>query len=209
MAYISSYKSAAAKETDAIKTIKDNRKTMSFCKYLLGCKTDVETLTAHHLGLASGQRCVMLGLQEWIAGRFNVCIPVSVTDTDGTCRKVMMRCAIPHMMAEDTHPGTIEEKMRCEVATYAYFQEECPEIPIPHLFGFCLPDGQKVHTLVPEMQSLALTSIAVHAFETSQYLQTAGSSISSMVLRRARKADSISVLATPRHAQTEMWIHSA
>jgi len=141
----SAYDLARDKEFDVIRELKEARKTSKFRDSLLGCKREIELLTAHHLGLSKGQSCLMLGQQEWISGRFNVCIPVVVNGSDGKpYRKVLMRCPIAHMLAEAAYPGTVDEKMSCEIATYAYIQDNCPTVPIAHLFGFGFPDGRKV-----------------------------------------------------------------
>ncbi|KAH8723918.1 hypothetical protein GQ44DRAFT_740665 [Phaeosphaeriaceae sp. PMI808] len=53
-----------------------------------------------------------------------------------------MRCPIPHKLAEARYPGTVDEKLSCEVGTYAWMQENSPNVPIPHLFGFGFSDGR-------------------------------------------------------------------
>jgi hypothetical protein len=53
---------------------------------------------------------------------------------------------MPHMLAESAYPGTVDEKIGYEVATYAWLQENCPDIPIPHLWGFGFTDGRKVRS---------------------------------------------------------------
>lgn len=47
-------------------------------------------------------------------------------------------------LAEDRYPGTVDEKMRCEVAAYVWIQKNCPEVPIPNLLGFGFPGGSNV-----------------------------------------------------------------
>lgn len=48
----------------------------------------------------------------------------------------MLRCPLPSKLAEDRYPGTVEEKMRGEVAAYAFMQQYCPNIRVPQLYGF-------------------------------------------------------------------------
>ncbi|QPG95098.1 hypothetical protein C2857_007660 [Epichloe festucae Fl1] len=43
---------------------------------------------------------------------------------------------MPHKLAEQQYPGTIDEKVSCEVATYAWMQEHCANIRIPTLYAF-------------------------------------------------------------------------
>jgi len=74
-------------------------------------------------------------------GSFNVCIPVHVEDSaSNVIRKVLMRCPLPHKLAGRHYPGTVDEKLNCEAATYAWIQEHCPEVPIPHLIDFGFSD---------------------------------------------------------------------
>lgn len=56
--------------------------------------------------------------------------------------KVLMRWPMPHALAESTYPGTIDEKIGCEVATYAWIENNCPTIPIPHLWGSGFSDSR-------------------------------------------------------------------
>lgn len=51
-----------------------------------------------------------------------------------------------HKLAEAVTPGSSDEKMGCEVGTYAWMQERCPEIRIPHLYGFGFSDRRHVRT---------------------------------------------------------------
>ncbi|EQK99850.1 Protein kinase-like domain protein [Ophiocordyceps sinensis CO18] len=46
-----------------------------------------------------------------------------------------------HKLAEDVYAGTIDEKLRSEVATYVWMQEYCAHIRIPALYAFGLKDG--------------------------------------------------------------------
>lgn len=85
----------------------------------------------------------MAAIKEWICGNFNVCIPVYI---DGWLRhpekkRVLIRFPLPYKLGEDRYPGNVEEKLRCEVATFIWIQENCPEIPVPRLWGFGFPAG--------------------------------------------------------------------
>lgn len=105
-----------------------------------------ETISAvvkHHLGLGHLQDCIVQPPLEWIRGSFNVCIPVSVTS--GAVRKrYILRCPMTHKLAEARYPGTVDEKLGCEVGTYAWIQDHCPEIRIPFLYGFGFSDHRHV-----------------------------------------------------------------
>ena len=43
---------------------------------------------------------------------------------------------MPYKVGEDLYPGSVDEKLSCEVAAYAWMQANCPDIRIPHLYGF-------------------------------------------------------------------------
>ncbi|KKZ64744.1 hypothetical protein EMCG_09348 [[Emmonsia] crescens] len=103
----------------------------------------IEAIVAHHLGLTSADTCHLVDVKDWIDGSFNVCIRV---DIDGRERdggnKLMIRFPLPYRVGEDPCPGNADEKIRCEAGTYAWLQENCPDVPIPHLYGFGLSTGQ-------------------------------------------------------------------
>jgi hypothetical protein len=92
-------------------------------------------LTKLHLHLSDRDTCEVLPSSEWIVGSFNVCIPVEVK-SGSVRKKYMMRCPMPHKHAESRYPGTVEEKIRCEVGTFIWMQEQCPNIPTAFLYGF-------------------------------------------------------------------------
>jgi len=54
-----------------------------------------------------------------MTGGFNVVIPV----TTGANTRVVIRCPLPLKIAEDRNPGSIDEKLACEAATYIWMQE--------------------------------------------------------------------------------------
>jgi len=80
--------------------------------------------------------------ESWICGSYNVCIPVYISPTSDA--RVLVRIPLPHKVGEAEFPGNVEEKLRCEAASYLWIQEHCPKIPILYLFGSGFPDGQTV-----------------------------------------------------------------
>ncbi|KAK0635999.1 hypothetical protein B0T17DRAFT_612793 [Bombardia bombarda] len=79
-------------------------------------RRSIETLTRHHLGLR--------------AGSFNLCVPIYVmSGVDERC--ILFRCAMSHKVAEAKYPGTVDEKLGCEVGAYVCMQEKCPDILSP------------------------------------------------------------------------------
>lgn len=110
-------------------------------------KETIEALTKHHLDLGVRDSCCVGFPKFWIRGAFNVCIPVKVKSSGTDDRKVFFRCAMPHKLAEAENPGTMDEKVACEVASYVWMQEKCPDIRIPLLYGFGFSDGRYVSAL--------------------------------------------------------------
>ncbi|OAA57225.1 Aminoglycoside phosphotransferase [Cordyceps fumosorosea ARSEF 2679] len=74
----------------------------------------------------------------WRSGSFNVAIPVRLLPRG---EKVYLRLPLTHRIGEGHFPGNAEEKLRTEIATYLWLQEHCPDVPIPTLHAFGLPDG--------------------------------------------------------------------
>jgi hypothetical protein len=54
---------------------------------------------------------------------------------------------LPYKVGESRNPGNVDEKLRCEAATFIWIHENCPEILIPQLWGFGLVGGQSVWQL--------------------------------------------------------------
>ncbi|KXT14119.1 hypothetical protein AC579_91 [Pseudocercospora musae] len=101
----------------------------------------IEAVTAHHLRIAGSSACVVQDTDTWFRGQFNICILVHVQDGDGrTCRKIF-RCPMAHKVGEEYFPGAMQEKMRAEVATFAWIESNCPGIPIPRLHAFGLSNN--------------------------------------------------------------------
>ncbi|KAG6006790.1 hypothetical protein E4U21_006681 [Claviceps maximensis] len=96
------------------------------------------------LRLGNEANCLVALPREWIRGKFNVCIPVEVTSRQFN-GKLIVRCPLSFALAETTYPGTIEEKLRGEVGAYAWMQQNCADIRIPHLYGFSISGHHFVH----------------------------------------------------------------
>lgn len=87
-------------------------------------QSGIEALVSFHLGLSTKERCRMSETSEWMCGYYNVCIPVYV---DGwvACpgKPVLIRIPLPYKLGEANHPGNVEEKLRCEAATFIWNKE--------------------------------------------------------------------------------------
>ncbi|CZS86089.1 unnamed protein product [Fusarium graminearum] len=108
-------------------------------KFELWQKRDsIAALIRHHLQLHAGDTCIVLPHEKWIHGCFNVCVQAQVTAGNST-KKFIFRCPIPPHAGQQ-YSGIIDEKVGCEVATYIWMQQHCPEIRIPDLFAFGFTD---------------------------------------------------------------------
>ncbi|KAJ5111872.1 hypothetical protein NUU61_001502 [Penicillium alfredii] len=99
----------------------------------------MERAVAHHLNL-SATVCHVAGIEDWLHGSFNVCVPI-VIDTWNR-KRVLLRFPLPYRVGEAYRPGNGDEKIRCEAGTYAWLQENCAGVPIPRLYGFALSSGE-------------------------------------------------------------------
>ncbi|OAR02626.1 hypothetical protein LLEC1_04132 [Akanthomyces lecanii] len=102
-------------------------------------------LVAHHLGTDEAR--VTVSPQEyWLHGSFNLCVPVMI-DVEGEEARfpqfALIRFPLPYSVGEETHRGNSDEKLRTEAATYAWIGENCPDVPIPRLYGFGLSTKQR------------------------------------------------------------------
>jgi len=138
----------AAAAANFSQTLWDNRHTIS-------------ELVKHHLRLNAGPAhcCAVDPPEKWIQGGFNICIPVRVwsgprrfTHTSSAPadeQTLIFRCVMPHKIAQ----GAVDEKLSCEVGTHAWMQSQCPEVRIPHLYGFGFSDHRHVRRAPPGLCS--------------------------------------------------------
>lgn len=102
-------------------------------------------LVSHHLGLSGDETCRFGEVKEWKHGSFNVCIPIYIDNwRKYPGKRVLLRLPLPYKIGESACPGNANEKLRTEVAAFVWIQENCPDVPIPRLWGFGFPDGQSV-----------------------------------------------------------------
>lgn len=107
-----------------------------FLSSIEASKAAIEELVRLQLRIPS---CRMSVREVWGSGSFNVAIPIRLPKID-----VYLRLPLPYRSGEDQHPGNVEEKLRTEIASYIWLQENCPDVPIPILHAFGLPDGLTV-----------------------------------------------------------------
>lgn len=117
-----------------------------FFLYLDRRRVQISELVLRHLGLPP--ESFRLGeIKEWIHGSFNVCIPIHIVAPGkgrGLPNRAIIRFALPYKTGEEHFPGNVDEKLRCEAATYVWLQTNCPDVPIPRLYGFGFPGTQTV-----------------------------------------------------------------
>ncbi|CAF3539881.1 unnamed protein product, partial [Fusarium graminearum] len=124
-------------ENNLVHKVKHHKATARFKVELWQKRHSIVALIKHHLGLGADDTCTVLASEEWMQGVFNICVIVDMT-TGNLSKKLIFRCPIPPHAGQ--HPGTIDEKVECEVATYIWMQQYCPDIRIPHLLAFGFTD---------------------------------------------------------------------
>ncbi|KAL5333197.1 hypothetical protein BJX70DRAFT_392369 [Aspergillus crustosus] len=105
----------------------------------------IEATVAQHLNL-SPKDCHVPDTEEWLSGTFNVCIPIYI-GSNKSGPGYLIRLPLPYRVGDRFNPGNADEKVICEVGTYLWLQQICPEIPIPKLHGYGLATGQMFSTL--------------------------------------------------------------
>lgn len=139
------YSAAVEEDTNLLHELGYRDEKTRFFSHLHGHRLLIEKLVAHHLRLSSANACHVADVEEWIDGSFNVCVRVDINDEVRFAGKqVMIRFPLPYKVGESFCPGNADEKIRCEAGTYAWLQGNCPEIPIPQLYGYALSSGETV-----------------------------------------------------------------
>ncbi|PQK17501.1 hypothetical protein BB8028_0008g00120 [Beauveria bassiana] len=111
---------AAAKNTDdnIIALSKQYHDTLDFYQTLFDKKDAIYDIVRFQLGLDPYRdNCHVSPNQEWMRGKFNVCVPISVNSRQ-FCGRVLMRFPLPHMFrGEAQNPsgstsstGSIDDK---------------------------------------------------------------------------------------------------
>ncbi|KFZ24267.1 hypothetical protein V502_01259 [Pseudogymnoascus sp. VKM F-4520 (FW-2644)] len=132
---------AVADDDNVLVRITYPEQKLAFWSFLLSRKSEIERIVSHHLHVKT---CQMGEVNTWISGSFNICIPVCIDQISGA--RVLIRIPLPYKIGEANNAGNVDEKLRCEAASYMWIQEDSPEIPIPKLFGCGFTDGQTFTT---------------------------------------------------------------
>ncbi|KAF2725697.1 hypothetical protein K431DRAFT_336174 [Polychaeton citri CBS 116435] len=138
-----SQEDALEADRDIIQQLSYPEKRIDFYLYLYQHRSEIAQVLSRHLGIPTND--FRLGeVEEWLHGSFNVCLPIYIGTGRGPLlpRRVILRLPLPYKVGESFHPGNVDEKLRCEAATYIRLQSQHPAVPIPRLFGFGFPGTQ-------------------------------------------------------------------
>lgn len=145
------YSTAKREEVNILHRLGYPNKRTEFLTHIAEKRDRIKAIVEHHLNLESSDSCHVAGVENWRHGSFNVCIPVTIDDWAGKQqrgRRVLLRFPLPYRVGEVFRPGNGDEKIRCEAGTYAWLEENCPDVPIPRLYGFAMSTGETVsHSL--------------------------------------------------------------
>ncbi|KAJ5116903.1 hypothetical protein N7456_001251 [Penicillium angulare] len=108
-----------------------------FFSYLNARREWMKTVISHHLGFKSTAMFHIAKMDDWLRGSFNVCVPVTIDNWNG-------RQQSGNRVGEKFRPGNGDEKIQCEAGAYAWLQENCPDVPIPRLYGFAMSRGESL-----------------------------------------------------------------
>lgn len=137
--------SAAQKnERNLLARLQRSHATRQLYQDLWRDRKTIEAVTAHHLGRINPSSCIVQKMGTWLIGQFNICIIIHINESDGRTSEKIFRCPMPHKVGEQYSAGTVEEKIRAEVATYAWIETNCPDIPVPCLRAFGLSNNLQV-----------------------------------------------------------------
>ncbi|KAG5207327.1 hypothetical protein GTR04_6868 [Trichophyton interdigitale] len=143
--FISLPRALVSVEEDMIQTLQYPIKKEDLYFELGQRESEIQAIVASHCGLPSPD-CVSVSNpttgETWHHGRFNLCIPVYVANPGGEEPiPLAFKLPLPYMVGEEEFPGNAEEKLRTEAATHIWVSQNCPDIPLPKLYGFGLPGG--------------------------------------------------------------------
>lgn len=127
-------------DDDVLAELRYPEQEREFWDYLIAHRADIETLVCYHLNITQCHVCVA---ETWKTGSFNTCVPILIPASGHQGpQKIFIRFPLPYKLGEVNNPGNVEEKLRTEIAVYIWLRKHCPDISIPTLYGFGLPDGQ-------------------------------------------------------------------
>ncbi|KJZ72472.1 hypothetical protein HIM_08141 [Hirsutella minnesotensis 3608] len=145
-----SLEDALAEDVDIARELSWPGRRYWFWLELYARRDDMAHVVSRHLGLRLSD-FALGGVEKWIHGSFNACVPVHVAAgaaaRTGLPRRALLRFPLPYKVGDDVCPGNADEKLRSEAATYLWLQQNCPDVPVPRLLGFGFP-GKRSFTAV-------------------------------------------------------------
>lgn len=139
-AVLKSLSDAIESEDNELVSLRNPKLKEQFFDSITANKGELEDLVCQLLQV---KKCRITPSEIWDYGSFNVAIKVRLPFG----KDVYLRIPFLHRIGEHTFPGNAEEKIRTETATYLWLQEHCPDMKIPTLYAFRLPDGSSVRLL--------------------------------------------------------------
>ena len=139
------YSDAREYETNVLHELDYVNQETEYITSLYHNREKIQSIAARHFGSSPVNRFHIADPDQWMRGSFNVCIRIDF-DAPGcqTPKQLIMRFPLPYKIGEISCPGNSDEKIRCEAGTYMWLQENCPDVPIPSLYGFGLASGKTV-----------------------------------------------------------------
>lgn len=137
-----SLSAALANTDDTLLALSYPQEEAKFFDYLESRENDIKHIVAWHLKLKAGKIPQLAPRHAWLRGYFNINIPVSIENwSHQPHKRVLFRIPLPYKVGEARHPGNVDEKLRCEVATFVWLLDKHPTVPVPLLWGFGFPTG--------------------------------------------------------------------
>lgn len=122
-------------DDDMIMKLEWPRSQREFLEDLQRHIADIKSIVAHHGGLRRGQRCTVAKPSDWLCGSFNVCVPIRISGPREQEQRLLIKCPLPHRLGGLEDKRLLDEKVRCEAASFAWISQNCPRVPIPTLWG--------------------------------------------------------------------------
>ncbi|POR34319.1 Uncharacterized protein TPAR_05462 [Tolypocladium paradoxum] len=127
-----SLRSAEDNDDDVLARLKYPTLEDEFQRGLEARRSEIEAIVRLQVGVSDDALCHMFTRYLWTSGSFNLVIPIQLSYIG----MVYFRLPLPHRVSD------ADEKLRTEIATYAWMEQTCPDVPTPRLLGFGLENGE-------------------------------------------------------------------
>ncbi|KEQ72282.1 hypothetical protein M436DRAFT_73985 [Aureobasidium namibiae CBS 147.97] len=111
---------ALANDLDMIPALRIEKENTKFIHDKLIARTSqIERLISRHLGIPAND-FALYPPSAWIEGGFNICLPIDIKNSHNVRLPsgAVIRFPLPYNAGESFIPGTLDEKLCCEAATY-------------------------------------------------------------------------------------------